>query len=110
MNKSIWIFVVTLAMPAVAVLGQQNGSPNNVGSGRASQSSHEENHAMQTGSPNDNGAGLSGDYGNTPPDMKVKQKHRHSRRSKKYTHMSEPKRPGSRGTDTTRAIDTAHPQ
>ena len=103
-NQSIWVLAAVLTLPAAAAMGQQNNRSNGDVSSHASQSRHEENHAMQTGSPNDNGGGLMGDYGKTQPGKKVHMKHQHNRRSKKYTHLAEPEQSGTRGTDT------AHPE
>jgi Ni/Co efflux regulator RcnB len=104
MKKTIWVLAAALAMPAVAALGQQNGMSNGDRSSQAKPADHDGNHAMQTGSPNDNGAGLTGDYGKTHPGKKVDKKHHHYRRSKKYTHETEPNQSG------TRARDESHPQ
>ncbi len=102
MKKTIWVLAAALTMPAVAVLGQQSGMANGNESNHAGQSStnrstHDENHAMQTGSPNDNGGGLRGEYGNNQPGTKAKKKHHHHRSKK---HSAQTDRRGQAGGDT----------
>ena len=109
MRKTVCVLAAALAMPAVAALGQQSGASNGDASShqsqyRGSQSTHDENHAVQTRSPNDNGAGGTGDYGGTKPGRKVHKKQDNYRSSEKYTHQTVPNQTDMRYTGE------AHPQ
>jgi len=92
--KTEWILAAVLTLPGVALLGQQSGTANGNGAGQANQSTRGENHAMQTGSPNDNGAGLSGNYGKTQSSRKTRKKHHHHHKSRKYGHRTNPNQSG----------------
>lgn len=59
---------------------------------------------MRTGSPNDNGAGLTDNYGKTQPGSKEHKKHHHHHKSKKHKNDKVPNQ-----TDT-RYTGEAHPQ
>jgi hypothetical protein len=115
MKTTVWVLTAALAIPAVTALGQQNATSQENQSNYANQhdgnqSTHEanrsndQNHAMQTGSPNDNGAGLTDNYGKTQPGSKAHKKHRHHHRTKKHNNETVPNQ-----TDT-RYTGEAHPQ
>ena len=86
MKKTVWILAAALTIPTVLALGQQNGMSND-GTSRTNRSAHEQNHAMQTGSPNDNGAGWRGDYGKTHPGEKTNERQLRDK-SKQYKHSA----------------------
>lgn len=97
MKKSIWVLAAAMTLPAVAAMGQQNGTSNGDNSNGVSQPRQENNHAMQTGSPNDNGAGLTGNYGKTEAGKKGHKKHHHHK-SKKHRSQMGDGQAGTRGT------------
>ena len=104
-----WVLTAALALPAVAALGQQNATSRQNESNYASQhdanqSSNDQNHAMRTGSPNDNGAGLTDNYGKAQPGSKEHKEHRHHHKTKKHKNQTGPNQ-----TDT-RYTGEAHPQ
>ena len=115
MRTTVWVLTVALAMPAMAALGQQNATSHENESNYASQhegdqsthdqdqnlSSHDQNHATRTGSPNDNGAGLTDNYGKTQPGSQEQKKHHPHHKSKNHTVPNQ--------TDT-RYTGEAHPQ
>ena len=82
MKQTIWVLAAALTMPAVTAMGQQNSMSSGDGSNHASQPTQEQNHAMQSGSPNDNGGGLMGDYGKNESGKKAKKKHHHKKPKK----------------------------
>jgi hypothetical protein len=116
MKTTVWVLTAALALPAVAALGQQNATSrenesNYAGQHEENQSTHEanqstdnQNHAMRTGSPNDNGAGLTDNYGKTQPGSKAQKKHGHHHKSRKNANQTVPNQ-----TDT-RYTGEAHPQ
>jgi hypothetical protein len=116
MKTTVWILTAALAMPAVAALGQQNATQHDNESNYASQhdgnqssrdahQSNDQNHAMRTGSPNDNGAGLTDNYGKSQPGSKEHKKHKkHHHKSKNRSNERVPNQTDSRYTGE------AHPQ
>lgn len=105
MKTTVWVLAAALTMPGVAMLGQQNSASNGNGSGQTNQSHQETSHAMKTGSPNDNGRGLVGEYGQEQPGTKVQKVHKkHHHKSKKYTEQNQPNQTG------TRSAGEANPQ
>lgn len=82
-NKSVLILAAAFLLPAVAAVGQQNGSN---GSSRSNTkvtegTHHRTNYVMRTGSVSDTGGGLMGDYGNSQPGTVVHTS-RHHRKHK----------------------------
>ena len=71
---------------------------------RASQSTHDDDHTVQTRSPHDNGAGGTGDYGRTKLGTKAHKKQHNYRNSEKYTHQTVPNQTDMRYTGQ------AHPE
>ena len=109
MRKTVCVLAAALTMPAVAALGQQSGISNGNASShqsqyRASQSTHDDDHTVQTRSPNDNGGGGTGDYGRTKLGTKAHKKQHNYRNSEKYTHQTVPNQTDMRYTGE------AHPQ
>lgn len=98
MTKSVWLLAAALTIPAFGASAQQSSTSSGDGQNHASPSTPDQNHAMQTGSPNDNGAGLTDNYGKTQPGKKRHKKHHHHHRSRKHMNQTEPNQSGTRGT------------